>query len=81
MSLLAVLNNEEIRSTAQIADTLKTSVEMIEAQLERYEQLGLIKKTVMHASEQCSGNCKKCKDCNQAKHSVEVVFWERIEEY
>lgn len=81
MSLLDVLDSKEIRSTAQIADILNTSVEMVEAQLERYEQLGLVKKTVMNASEQCGGNCKKCKGCNQAKHSVEVVFWERTAEY
>lgn len=77
-SLINILDNEEIRSTTQLADVLNTSVEMIEAQLERYEQLGLVKKTVMNTSEQCGGNCKKCKGCNQTKRSVAVVFWEKI---
>ena len=77
-SLLDLLDNKEIRSTAQLAEVLNTSVEMIEAQLERYEQLGLVKKTDMNASTQCSGNCGKCKGCNHMKHKVPVVFWEKI---
>ena len=78
ISLLDTLNNEELCSTAQLADFLNTSPEMIEAQLERYEQLGFVKKTVMNGSSQCGGGCKKCKKCNQKKHSVPVVFWEKI---
>ena len=78
-SLLDVLDNKDMRSTAQLADILNTSVEMVEAQLERYEQLGLVKKTVMNASEQCGGSCKKCKGCNQSKNSVAVVFWDKSE--
>ena len=78
-SLLDVLDNKDMRSTAQLADILNTSVEMVEAQLERYEQLGLVKKTVMNASEQCGGSCKKCKGCKQSQNSVAVVFWEKSE--
>ena len=78
MSLIDVLDNKEIRSTAQLAEVLGTSVEMIEAQLECYEQLGLVKKTIMNASGQCPDNCKKCKGCNHEKQSVSIVFWEKI---
>lgn len=78
ISLLDALDSREICSTSQLADTLGTSPEMIEAQLERYEQLGFVKKTVMDASSKCSGGCKKCRNCSRKKHSVPVVFWEKI---
>ena len=78
ISLLDALDNAEIHSTAQLADMLGISPEMIEAQLERYEQLGLVKKTVMNNSSKCGGNCGKCKGCAHKKESPPVVFWERI---
>lgn len=56
MSLLELLDEEGIRSTTQLANTLNTSVEMVEAKLERYERLGYVKKIVMSAD--CGGNCK-----------------------
>lgn len=61
MSLLDVLDNKEIRSTAQLAEVLNTSVEMIEAQLERYEQLGLVKKTVMNGQSNAAEAVKSVK--------------------
>ena len=78
ISLLDALDSKEICSTSQLADMLGTSSEIIEAQLERYAQLGFVKKTVMNGSSKCSGSCKKCKGCNQKKNSVPVVFWEKI---
>lgn len=78
ISLLNALDSKEIHSTTQLADMLGTSPEMIEAQLERYEQLGFVKKTVMNDSSKCSGGCKKCKNCGQKKQSVPVVFWEKL---
>lgn len=77
MSLLSLLEEKGIRSTAQLAAELGTSVEMIEAKLERYEQLGYVKKTVMSAN--CGGNCKKCHGCSGMKSAAaSVVYWERI---
>lgn len=77
MSLLGLLDEEGMRSTAQLANTLNTSVEMIEAKLERYEQLGYVKKTVMSAD--CGGNCKKCHGCSGLRKSAaSVVYWERV---
>ena len=78
MSLLEALDSKEIRSTAQLADMLDISVELVEAKLERYEQLGLVKKTLMNASATCGGSCKKCKGCNHEKESVSVTFWEKV---
>ena len=54
------------------------SVELVEAKLERYEQLGLVKKTLMNASATCGGSCKKCKGCNHENKSVPVTFWEKV---
>lgn len=79
ISLLDALDSKEICSTSQLAELLETSPEIIEAQLERYEQLGFVKKTVMNGSAKCGGGCKKCKGCNQKKHSVPVVFWEKCD--
>jgi predicted transcriptional regulator len=77
MSLLSLLEEKGIRSTAQLAAELGTSMEMIEAKLERYAQLGYVKKTVMSAN--CGGNCKKCHGCSGMKNAAaSVVYWERI---
>lgn len=76
MSLLSLLEEKGIRSTAQLATELGTSTEMIEAKLERYAQLGYVKKTVMSAD--CGGNCKKCHGCSGMKKAASsVVYWER----
>lgn len=77
MSLLDLLEVRGIHSTAQLADTLGTSVEMVQARLERYEQLGYVKKTVMSAD--CGGNCKKCHGCSGLRqNAATVVYWERV---
>ncbi len=79
MSLLSLLEEKGVRSTAQLADALGTSVEMVQAKLERYEQLGYIKRTVMTAG--CGGNCKKCRGCSGIRSSAaSVVYWERIKQ-
>ena len=77
MSLLELLDAPGIHSTAQLAADLNTTPEMVEAKLERYAQLGYVKKTVMSAD--CGGNCKKCHGCSGLKHSsAAVVYWERV---
>ena len=77
MSLLELLDVPGIHSTAQLAADLNTTPEMVEAKLERYAQLGYVKKMVMSAD--CGGNCKKCHGCSGLKHSAAaVVYWERV---
>lgn len=56
MSLLELLDAPGIHSTAQLATELGTTPEMVEAKLERYAQLGYVKKTVMSAD--CGGTAK-----------------------
>lgn len=77
MSLLLLLDEKGIRSTAQLAAELGTSTEMVEARLERYEQLGYVRKTVMSAD--CGENCKKCHGCSgMKKAAASVIYWERV---
>ena len=77
MSLLKLLDAPGIHSTAQLAADLNTTPEMVEAKLERYAQLGYVKKTVMSAD--CGGSCKKCRGCSGLRHSAAaVVYWERV---
>lgn len=77
MSLLELLDAPGTHSTAQLAADLNTTPEMVEAKLERYAQLGYVKKTVMSAD--CGGSCKKCRGCSGLKHSAAaVVYWERM---
>lgn len=76
MSLLDLMKEQGMRSTAQLAEALGTSVEMVQARLERYEQLGIVKKIVMSAS--CGGSCGKCKGCGKsAQGGKAVTYWER----
>ncbi|MBQ8799544.1 MAG: hypothetical protein IJZ55_08270 [Lachnospiraceae bacterium] len=79
LSLLDALDTKEICSTAMMAEKIGSSCEMVTAQLERYEQLGFVKKTVMDTSSQCGGGCKSCKGCSHKKQSVPVTFWEKVE--
>ena len=77
MSLLSILDEKEIRSTAQLAERMGTTTEMVEAQLERYAQLGHVNMTVM-GGHSCGENCKKCKGCNGMKHEEQAGFWVMI---
>lgn len=77
MSLLELLDAPGVHSTAQLAAELGTTPEMVEARLERYAQLGYIRKTTMSAD--CGGSCKTCRGCTGLKHSAaSVVYWERV---
>lgn len=73
MSLLTLLDDDSIHSTAELADILGTSVEMVRARLERYEQLGAVKKTVCS----CGGGCGSCSKCKGSGTHSPTVYWER----
>jgi len=76
-SLLKLLEGKEIKSTIELATLLGSSEEMVQAKLERYEQLGYVKKTVISLN--CSENCSKCRGCSGIKNAASpVVYWERI---
>lgn len=75
MTLLNLLDTPGAHSTAQLAEELGSTPEMVEARLEHYAQLGYIRKTVMSGS---CGGCKTCRGCNGLRHSAAVVYWERV---
>lgn len=76
-SLLKLLEGKEIKSTIELATLLGSSEEMVQAKLERYEQLGYVKKTVISLNR--SENCSKCRGCSGIKNAASsVVYWERI---
>lgn len=76
MSLLELLNEPGVHSTAQLALKLGTTPEMVEARLERYAQLGYVRKIVM--SSDCGGKCKTCRGCRgHQSGAARVVYWER----
>ena len=79
MSLLSLLENGASCSIPQLAEALGTSVQMVQAKLERYVQLGLVKRVVVSSS--CGADCSKCggcKDCSGAKNNVPMVYWEIV---
>ncbi len=77
-SLLDALERGGTFSTAGLAARLGTTPEMIEAKLEAYVRLGVVKKTVFDPSS-CHSACGHCPGCNgREKIGRPVTFWERI---
>ncbi len=76
MRLLSLLDDKELRTTAQLAERLDSTPELVEAMLERCEMLGYVKKTVMSSS--CGSECSKCKGCKGFKSGSEICFWEKL---
>lgn len=77
MSLLELLDESGIRSTAQLAAELGTTPEMVKAKLERYTQLGYARKTAPNVG--CGGACARCRGCDGLKgDAAGPTYWERI---
>lgn len=76
--LLEIIKEGQSLSMPELAERLDTSVELILARLERYEQLGVVKRVCFDAS-QCRGSCKKCRGCSGMKKSEPLVYWEKGE--
>lgn len=57
-NLLEVIRQGQISSLPELAERLQVSEELLSAKLERYEQLGVVKRVRMDAS-RCGGNCKR----------------------
>lgn len=75
-TLLDMLDQIELTSTAMLAEKLNSTPEIIEAKLERYEQLGYVQKISMDSS---CGNCSSCKGCSHTqKNQAPVVMWEKV---
>ncbi|MCR5215229.1 MAG: winged helix-turn-helix transcriptional regulator [Eubacterium sp.] len=75
--LISLITESEMISMVELSDKLNMSKDMILARLERYEQLGFIKRVVEKGtSSSCSCNCNSCKGCNISKGPDKpLVYW------
>jgi len=76
--LISLITESEMISLVELSDKLNMSKDMILARLERYEQLGFIKRVVEKgASSSCSCSCNSCKGCMTAGTSSDtpIVYW------
>lgn len=74
--LLSLLKNSKMVSMPELVSRLHTSEAMIYARLERYEQLGVVKRVVDTGGSGCSGSCGNCKGCGTHKVSFKPsVYW------
>lgn len=76
--LLEMIRQGQSAALPELAGKLGMSEELILAKLERYEQLGYVKRVIFDAA-QCGGNCKKCRGCSGMNQSGPVVYWEKGE--
>lgn len=77
-NLLEVIRQGQISSLPELAERLQVSEELLSAKLERYEQLGVVKRVCMDASG-CGGNCKRCRGCSSMRTGGHLVYWEKGE--
>ncbi|MCM1578558.1 MAG: FeoC-like transcriptional regulator [Ruminococcus sp.] len=79
MTLMDIIESGGSCSVGELAERLKTSPEMIEAKLERYEQLGIVKKSFFTGG--CGGKCKNCgksKTCGKNPGGAVMSYWEKV---
>lgn len=74
--LLSIIMTDKQITMPELAERLDTSQEMILARLERYEQLGYVKRISGQKGGSCSGHCGGCKGCGSHKTQMQpVVYW------
>ena len=74
--LLTCLSSSRPVPMPELAAKLHMSEAMICARLERYEQLGYVRKVIDRSAGGCSGSCGSCKGCGSHKVSVRPsVYW------
>lgn len=74
--LLEIIKEGRSAALPELAGMLDMSEELILAKLERYEQLGYVKRVRFDAL-QCGQNCKKCRGCSGLHKSEPLVYWEK----
>ena len=78
--LLTIMLDSESVSMPELAEKLHMSEAFIFARLERYEQLGYVKRIVDKSQGGCSGSCGNCKGCGTHKLEFKPsVYWVRGE--
>ncbi len=74
--LLTIMTNSEQITMQELSERLHMSVGLIFARMERYEQLGYVKRIVEKGSEGCSGTCSGCKGCGTVKPEFKPsIYW------
>ncbi|MBQ8085382.1 MAG: winged helix-turn-helix domain-containing protein [Lachnospiraceae bacterium] len=74
--LLSIMTNSEQITMQELSEQLNMSIGLIFARLERYEQLGYVKRIVEKGSEGCSGTCSGCKGCGSHKPEFKPsIYW------
>ena len=74
------MKSRERISMPELAEKLHMSEALICARLERYEQLGYVRRVVDLTAGGCSGACGKCRGCGSLRPQVKPsVYWVRGE--
>lgn len=76
--LLEIITQGKSEALPEIAKRLGIPKEFLLARLERYEQLGYVKRVKFDPS-QCGGKCKKCRGCKGMSQSDPFLYWEKGE--
>lgn len=76
--LLEIIKQGQSAALPELAGRLGMSEELMLAKLERYEQLGYVKRVRFDAA-RCGGNCRRCRGCGSGKKSEPFVYWEKGE--
>lgn len=79
-NLLEIIRQGQVSALPELAERLQISEEMLLARLERYEQLGIVRRVCMDTSG-CGGNCKRCRGCSGMKTGGHLVYWEKGEKF
>lgn len=77
-NLLEIIRQGQISALPELAERLQISEDLLFAVLERYEQLGYVKRVRMDTFV-CGGNCKRRRGCSGMKTEGHMVFWEKGE--
>lgn len=83
-NLMSLIENGETYSTAQLAAAMNLSIDMVRVMIERYEQLGYLRKVVLDCKSACRGGCSKsCTLCHGYGGGIKgirmpVTMWEVV---
>lgn len=76
--LLEIIKKDQSAALSELAERLGMSEELMLAKLERYEQLGYVKR-VRPDNAGCGKNCRKCRGCSGMVRSQSFTYWEKGE--
>lgn len=77
-NLLEILRQGKMSALPELAERLQTSEELLLARLERYEQLGYVRRVCVDGTG-CGGSCKKCRGCSGRRTGEAYIYWEKGE--